>query len=276
MKPPPPPESRLSTSGISRTRDAESLPVIKMVFSDEFAPSSFEYSSPSGDKLESPLSRQLFYNSQILNTLYDATVVAKNLGFPDMGVSPGFQFIPISNEIFTQITQVGHHICPKLTEGSFEWLCVQCYLRWVTACWHFTEPVKLPVAAAKFSASPHEEYTEPQREFHRRSLDALGYASEMLRLGAACRELELTLINKRPANARRKQIKAFAHQNEGRNIANAGRANRAAEWKSVARILASQTALTGRARARWVSVKLLAEHNIRKAPQTVWAALASD
>ena len=259
-----------------RTHDTEGLPVIKMVFSDEFAPSSFEYSSPSGDKIESPLARHLFYNSQILNTLYDATAVANSLGFPDVGVSPGRQFIPITKEIFRQITQIGHHICPKLAEGSFEWLCVQCYLRWVVACWHFTEPVKLPAAAAKSSAPHHKEYTEAQRDFHQRSLDALGYASEMLSLGAACRELELSLINKKPANARRKQIKAFAHENEGRDIANAERAMKAAEWKALARRLATETALTGRARARWVSVKLLAEHNIRKAPQTVWAALASD
>ena len=274
MKKPRKPESHLTSSDATSNRYADGLPAITVRFTDEFSPSHFEYSSPSGDEFEGPLVRHFVYNTQIFDTLYEATVVANKLGFPDVGVSPGQRFIPVSTEMFRQISQIGHQVCQKLTEASFEWLCVQCYLRWIAACWRFTEPLKLPEAALSASGSQDKFHSEAEMQFHQRSLDAMTYGNDLLCLGAACRELELSLINKKVATARRKQIRAFAHMNKGRAQANTDRAAQAAIWRSLACDLATKSSLNGMARARWVSVNLLSKHKIQKSPKTVWAAIS--
>lgn len=260
---------------VDRTKrlEADSLPIMTVNFSDEFAPSFFEYFAPPNESTPSPLARHFFYNAQIVNTLYFAIEEAIKLGFPSVGVDPNALFVSLSSAKFQQIADAGRTICPTLTEGSKEWLCVQCYLRWASACWHFTEPDSLKEIVHQGVVRRSEWQTEAELEFWQRSVLAMGYSNDMLHLGAACRELELSILNREVATARRKQIKRLAHQNEGRDVANAERRRAAEQWQVKAREIASETDLEGMARARWVKVRLLRQCGIDRHVKTVWAAI---
>ena len=105
-----------------------------------------------------------------------------------------------------------------------------------------------------------------------RAVDLIFLARNAIDLGAHAEALR-----KKPfeplAMARIKQKRAFAHRNEGRDVANAQRKQDADKWRELARQIATGSSLKGSALARWVSKQLERKHNISKAEKTVAAAL---
>ena len=96
----------------------------------------------------------------------------------------------------------------------------------------------------------------------------------MFLVGASLRELELVRRNKRDALVRRSQKRNFGLNNEGRRVFNEHRGRKAQEWQRLALEIASETELTGSARAKWVSIQLERRHGIMRAHKTVSNFLA--
>ncbi len=81
-------------------------------------------------------------------------------------------------------------------------------------------------------------------------------------------------LQARHAMRRKKQIHVFAHENEGRNLANAARRASAEEWRGKAREIAKETELSGMGRARWVQTLLQRRHGITKSVKTIAKVLS--
>jgi len=212
MKPgkPPPPESRLphSLAGMAKAESANEhhsgFEKVTMTFVDEFAPSVAKFSTTAPAATDSALARHFFYNQQIHVTLANAIERAVELGFPRVDYNFSLGFVPVSSENFRMVSQFGHSICPTLGEGSEDWLCVQCYLRWIGACWTFTEGPTTPPEPTDMTSS----MTETQIAFRNRSMEFQCVADAMLLLGAAIRELELHRLNRKDALRGKKTVRS--------------------------------------------------------------------
>lgn len=215
---PPPPESRLSHSlaGWSEAEPANErhsdFEKVTMEFVDEFAPSVAEFSTTDPAATDNALARHFFYNEQIHDTLTSAIDRAVTLGFPNVDYNFGLGFVSISSEQFRRVAGFGHRICPTLKEGSEDWLCVQCYLRWIGACWTFTDGPTAPPKPTGMTGW----MTDAEIAFRKRSIEYQSVAEAMFFLGAAVRELELHRLNRNDALRGKKTVRSARQGGLGR------------------------------------------------------------
>jgi hypothetical protein len=189
---------------------------IEMSFADPFAPSHADFYSNGGDS-QNPASRHLFYNQQLYNTLFVAIDRAIELGFPpiDQGFPLSFAFV--TDESIRHIFQCANAICPTVPEASYDWLCIQCYVRWANTCYFVTVPSKVPLS------NDSKDYESEERSGARaRGLAALMVSSESFFLGAAIRELELSIINRCDALRGKKTLKSAQNGGEARRNSRSG------------------------------------------------------
>lgn len=208
IRKPPPPESRLEISGApppispiankpvkAAPYPANGMERVTIDFLDPFSPSRAEFHSNYGtESHQNPVARHLFYNQQLYDSLYIAIDRAVELGMPriDLGFPLTFAFVSKDSLNFIFRTAMSLNRIPA--EGSHDWLCIQCYIRWATACNHLAEPAELP--KSQTSVLPEQER---MAEFRGRALQIVAVSSELFFLGAAVRELEISLINRRDA-----------------------------------------------------------------------------
>jgi hypothetical protein len=106
-----------------------------------------------------------------------------------------------------------------------------------------------------------------------RAVSLLAFARFAMNIGT-----EAEALRKKPyeplALGRLKQKHAFAHRNEGRDLANVARQAEATEWQNKAKVIAAETTLSGSARARWVKVQLSKRHGINRNEKTIAKALS--
>lgn len=188
---------------------------VTMEFADEFAPSVAQFSTTDVSATDSAFARHFFYNDQIHQTLASAIDRAAELGFPNVDYTFGLGFVSISDAQFRWVAGFGHRICPTLKEGSEDWLCVQCYLRWVSACWTFTDGPTVPPKPTGMTAW----MTEAEIAFRKRSIEYQSVAEAMFFLGAAVRELELHRLNRNDALRGKKTVRGARQGGEGRQSA---------------------------------------------------------
>jgi len=157
---------KLESDGVSKA-----LPEVEVNFSDPFAPSTAKFGSSDPNIASDPATRSLFYNDQTHEIFLDAVSKAVQLGCPSIVNGFPLTFSSVDDAFLGKYNKAIRRITPTLKEGSLDWLYVQCYVRWVSACF---------IATAD-------------------QTDRLSVASELFFAGAAAREIELTILNRRDA-----------------------------------------------------------------------------
>ena len=150
--------------------ESTALPEIEVAFDDEFAPSSAKFGTSDPAIGSDPVRRLLFYNEQTHVTFLDAVSRAVQLGCPSIVNGFPLTFTRVDEAFRQELAAALHRIVPALKEGSLDWLYVQCYVRWVVAC------IQATLGAPR-----------------------LVIAETMFFAGAAAREIELTVRNKKDA-----------------------------------------------------------------------------
>lgn len=174
---------------------------VRLQFSDEFSPSHAQAYSNDPQALSNPAARHLFYNQQLYELLRSAIDGAITLGMPPIDVGFPLTFDRITKETFELILRIANGLSPYLEEGSPSWLCVQIYLRHAQICNQLKDPLTREVGAL-----PGESAEE--LAFRQRGCDAMLLVSYAFFLGAATRELELSILNRRDALRGKKTVRS--------------------------------------------------------------------
>lgn len=182
---------------------------VRFAYPDQFAPSSAKAFTTDADGLRNPSARHIFYNQQLYALLGDAIAEAVTLGLPPIDLNFPLTFARVSKEALKHIFGIANGLSQSIGEGSFGWLCMQCYIRYALLCNDLTEPLDRQV-----EAFPGED--QDGVAFRQRGLASVMISSHAFFLGAAVRELELALLNKKDALRGKKTIKAARAGAEGR------------------------------------------------------------
>jgi len=237
MKRPAPPRSLSSIAEAALGPKPKLLPEVEVHFQDEFAPSAARFNISDPSLADDPAVRQTFYNDQALGTFEDAVSRAVDLGMPFLFNGFPLQFTAIDDLLLAQIRESLARVLPSLKEGTHDWLCVQCYLRWFQACFHFTEGASVNIIA-----------------------DAMFFA------GAAAREIELSKLNRSAARTGRKQRKVLA---DHRETAHAKQRETVKARQDAIAILLSETRLTSGALENHLRKRLLERFAIKVSTRTI-------
>lgn len=186
-------------------KGARSSP-IAIQFTDEFAPSHSRLDAASADLWVNDLTRPLFYNDQTSEVAEAALDRAVDLGLPPVLWTLPHSFTKIDAQGHGKIVDAFRGVIKNIEEGSEDWICLAIYVRWISAC-HFST-ICAPAGLI---------------------------ATNILALGANCRELELSYRNKVESLERKKAKRALSKANEGRDELNKHRKARAKEWQNHAR-----------------------------------------
>ena len=157
---------KLESDGVSKA-----LPEVEVNFPDLFAPSTAKFGSSDPTIASDPATRSTLYNEQIYEVFLHAVSKAVQLGCPSIVNGFPLTFSSVNNAFLEKYNKAIRRIIPTLKEGSLDWLYVQCYVRWVSACFIAT-------------ADPTER---------------LGVTNQLFLVGAAVREIELTILNRKDA-----------------------------------------------------------------------------
>lgn len=166
---------------------------VELKMTDAFAPSYASYYTTSDDT-QSPLANHLFYNQQLYDTMYVAMDEAISAGLPPIDHNFPLQYAVVSDDALRFIFSAADVTLQRHPRGSFTWLCVQVYIRWALLCHSLSDS-----AAAKPAQSP-EVGENPERTIMRqRAMERMMGMDHAFFLGAALRELELTVLNRKDA-----------------------------------------------------------------------------
>lgn len=205
-KKPPPPESRIEVgtahTGFGRIYSAPpGMSDVKLTFADEFSPSHAQAFSSDPNALSNPAARHLFYNQHLYEFLKEAINCAVRLGLPPIDVGFPLTFDRIAKDTFAEVLRISNALSPYILEGSPSWMCVQIYVRHAQICNHLHDPL-----TRKVEAFPGE--SEESLAFRQRGCDAVLLVSYAFFLGAATRELELSVLNKQDALRGKKTVRS--------------------------------------------------------------------
>lgn len=165
---------------------------VRLTFDDEFSPSAAQAFSSDPDALNNPSARHLFYNQHLYDLLPIVIGKAVALGLPPFDVGFPVSFAMVDTEGLRRIFGIANGLAPSLREGSIDWLCVQCYVRYAILCNALTEPTDRKV-------EPIPGDSAERAAFQQRCVDALMPVSTAFFLGASLRELELSMLNRTDA-----------------------------------------------------------------------------
>ncbi|MDP3264029.1 MAG: hypothetical protein U1E06_16065 [Tabrizicola sp.] len=182
---------------------------VRFAYLDQFAPSSAKAFTTDADGLSNPSARHIFYNQQLYGLLCDAITEAVTLGLPPIDLNFPLTFARVSKGALKYIFGIANGLSQSIGEGSFGWLCIQCYIQYALLCNDLTEPLNRQVEAL-----PGED--QDSIAFRQRGLESIMVSSHAFFLGAAVRELELALLNKKDALRGKRTIKAARAGAEGR------------------------------------------------------------
>jgi hypothetical protein len=174
---------------------------VKLQFQDEFSPSHAEAYTSDPDAMNNPAARHIFYNQQLNGLLAEAILKAVELGFAPLDFGFPLTFPPIRGSELGEMFRLANGLSAYLPEGSMLWLCVQCYIRHALLCNVLTEPERRGIN--QLPGEPDECFAIRQR-----GADSMAVINSAFYLGAAIRELELALLNKKDALRGKKVVRS--------------------------------------------------------------------
>jgi hypothetical protein len=185
---------------------------VKLQFQDEFSPSYAEAYTSDPDGMNNPAARHIFYNQQLKALLDTALSKAVALGFARLDFGFPLTYPKVSKNDLAQMFRHANGLSQYIPESSPAWLCIQSYVRHALLCNALTEP-----SDSRINPLPGE--APDSHAFRQRGTDAMMAVDAAFHLGAAVRELELTLLNKTDALRGKKVVKSAKSGGEARRDA---------------------------------------------------------
>lgn len=185
---------------------------LRLSFPDEFAPSSAQAYSSNPDAASNPSARHLFYNQHLYDFLGNAINEAIKLGLPPIDFGFPLTFAKVDKAALSRIYAIANGLSDFIPEGSASWLCIQLYIRYALVCNDLTEPIERKV-------QPLPGENPDSVKFRQKGLDTLLPISQAFFLGAAARELELAVLNKKDALRGKKTARSAKAGGEAKKAA---------------------------------------------------------
>lgn len=168
---------------------ATGMTEVRLTFDDEFSPSAAQAFTTDPNAVNNPAARHIFYNQQLYDLLPGAIEAAVEMGLPPLDVGFPLTFARLSEDALKHLFGNLNCLSSSVSEGGTEWLCIQCYVQYALLCHSVTVPTDRRVEA-------HPGEPQESVAFRQRGLDAVMTSSHAFFLGAALRDLELSLLNK--------------------------------------------------------------------------------